>query len=220
MKNKQSVINSITQPGILPLYFIADEAVSIEVLRALYAAGIRAVEYTNRGKEAFSNFGALLNIRNNEMPDLFLGIGTLKTKADAEKYSDAGADFLISPGFVAEIAIVANDRNLLYIPGCMTPSEIIAAENNGVQFIKLFPGNMLGPQFMSSIRSVFPNLFFMPTGGVEPVKESVAAWFSAGVCAVGMGSNLITKDIIAQKDFESIKNNTEKLLHIIKQVKG
>jgi len=220
MKNKQSVINSITQSGILPLYFIDDEAVSIEVLRALYAAGIRAVEYTNRGKEAFSNFGALLNIRNNEMPDLFLGIGTLKTKADAEKYSDAGADFLISPGFVAEIAIVANDRNLLYIPGCMTPSEIIASENNGVQFIKLFPGNVLGPQFMSSIRSVFPNLFFMPTGGVEPVKESVAAWFTAGVCAVGMGSNLITKDIIAQKDFESIKNNTEKLLHIIKQVKG
>jgi len=220
MKNKQFIIDTIKQLGILPLYFIADEVASIDVLRALYAAGIRAVEYTNRGEEAYSNFKALLHIRDSEMSDLLLGIGTLKTKDDAIKYSDAGADFLISPGFVAEIAAVANEKNLLYVPGCMTPGEIIAAENSGVQFIKLFPGSTLGPQFMSSIRGVFPNLLFMPTGGVEPVAESVAAWFNAGVCAVGMGSNLITKELIQQKDFESIKNNTLTLLRIIKQVRG
>ena len=220
MKNQDTIIESIKSQSMLPLYFNADETVSIEVLRALYAAGIRAVEYTNRGEEAFSNFKAMLNIRNSEMADLFLGIGTLKTGSDAEKYSDAGADFLISPGFVEEIAAVAKDRNMLYVPGCMTPGEIIAAENSGVKFIKLFPGNILGPEFMSSIRSVFPNLFFMPTGGVEPFEDSVRTWFNAGVCAVGMGSRLITNDIMKQCDFEILQSTTTKLLHTIKMVKG
>lgn len=220
MKNKETIIESIKSQGMLPLYFNADETVSIEVLRALYAAGIRAVEYTNRGDEAFSNFKAMLKVRAAEMSDLYLGIGTLKNRADAEKYADAGADFFISPGFVAEIAAVANDKNMLYAPGCMTPAEIIAAENSGVQFIKLFPGNILGPEFMKSIRSVFPKLLFMPTGGVEPVAESITAWFNAGVCAVGMGSNLISNDIMEKKDYNAIKNNTEKLLQTIKLVRG
>lgn len=220
MINKETILKSIKSQGVLPLYFNADENISIGVLRALYAGGIKAVEYTNRGEEAFSNFKAMLAIRDSEMADLFLGIGTLKTAADAEKYIDAGADFLISPGFVPEIATVANDKNMLYAPGCMTPGEIIAAENSGVQFIKLFPGNALGPEFMSSIRDVFPKLLFMPTGGVEPVAESIAAWFNAGVCAVGMGSKLITKDLMKQGDFEIITKDTKKLLHIIQSVKG
>jgi len=218
--NKESIINSIKQQGVLPLYFNADETVSIEVLRALYAGGIRAVEYTNRGKEAYSNFKAMVKVKNTEMTDLFLGIGTLKTGNDAEKYTEAGADFLISPGFVAEIADFANTNNMLYAPGCMTPTDIIAAENNDVQFIKLFPGNILGPEFMSSIRDVFPDLLFMPTGGVEPVAESISAWFNAGVCAVGMGSKLVTKDLMNNKQYDIIKDNTQQLLQTIKQVRG
>lgn len=218
--NKESIINSIKQQGVLPLYFNADETVSIEVLRALYAGGIRAVEYTNRGKEAYSNFKAMVKVKNTEMTDLFLGIGTLKTGNDAEKYTEAGADFLISPGFVAEIANFANTNNMLYAPGCMTPTDIIAAENNDVQFIKLFPGNILGPEFMSSIRDVFPDLLFMPTGGVEPVAESISAWFNAGVCAVGMGSKLVTKDLMNNKQYDIIKDNTQQLLQTIKQVRG
>ena len=218
--NKESIINSIKQQGVLPLYFNADETVSIEVLRALHAGGIRAVEYTNRGKEAYSNFKAMVKVKNTEMTDLFLGIGTLKTVADADKYTEAGADFLISPGFVAEIADFANTNNMLYAPGCMTPTDIIAAENNGVKFIKLFPGNILGPEFMSSIRDVFPDLLFMPTGGVEPVAESISAWFNAGVCAVGMGSKLVTKDLMNNKQYDIIKDNTQQLLQTIKQVRG
>ena len=218
--NKESIINSIKQQGVLPLYFNADETVSIEVLRALYAGGIRAVEYTNRGKEAYSNFKAMVKVKNTEMTDLFFGIGTLKTGNDAEKYTEAGADFLISPGFVAEIADFANTNNMLYAPGCMTPTDIIAAENNDVQFIKLFPGNILGPEFMSSIRDVFPDLLFMPTGGVEHVAESISAWFNAGVCAVGMGSKLVTKDLMNNKQYDIIKDNTQQLLQTIKQVRG
>lgn len=216
MKEKTDIIRVIKKQGLLPLYFNAGEQVSIEILRALYRAGIRAVEYTNRGAAAFDNFKALLAVKNAEMPGLYLGIGTLKTLQDAEQYTAAGADFLISPGFVPQIAAFASDNNLLYAPGCMTPTEIIAAENSGVTFIKLFPGNVLGPGFMGSIAAVFPNLDFMVTGGVEPTTESIKAWFDAGVSAVGMGSNLVTKDFVQNRDYGGIEAKTATVLHIVK----
>ncbi|KOS05647.1 ketohydroxyglutarate aldolase [Flavobacterium akiainvivens] len=217
MKEKKDIVAAIKKQGVLPLYFNADERVSIEILRALYRAGIRAIEYTNRGAAAFSNFKALLAVRNTEMTDLYLGIGTLKKIEEAKEYAAAGADFFISPGYVPEIAVFAKEHNLLYAPGCMTPTEIIEAENNGVTFIKLFPGNVLGPGFMNSIGSVFPNLDFMPTGGVEPTHESVKAWFNAGVCAVGMGSNLVTKDFLQNNDYKGIEAKTAEVLQLIKE---
>lgn len=220
MSNKNTILESIKNQGLLPLYFNPDETISINILRALYSAGIRAVEYTNRGEEALSNFKAMVSIRNSEMTDLYLGIGTLKNLADAEKYIAAGADYLISPGFVPEIAVYAKENDLLYAPGCMTPTEIIAAENSGVTFIKLFPGNALNPEYMSSIRSVFPKLLFMPTGGVDATAESISAWFDSGVCAVGMGSKLVTNDLMTNKDYEAIEANTVKILNIIKSLRS
>jgi len=218
MENK--IIDAIIAQGVLPLYFNADETVSINILRTLYRAGIRAVEYTNRGAEAFANFTAMVNIRNSEMPDMYLGIGTVKNRPDAEKYIAAGADYLISPGFVPEIATYAVQNNILYAPGCMTPTEIIAAENSGITFIKLFPGNMLGPEFMGSIKSVFPKLLFMPTGGVEPTAESISGWLKAGVCAVGMGSQLITKELMDYKHYETLETNTKKVIETIQSLRG
>ncbi len=220
MSIKNTITESIKDQGLLPLYFNPDETISINVLKALYSAGIRAVEYTNRGEEALDNFKAMVKLRNSEMPNLYLGIGTLKNLSDAERYANAGADFLISPGFVPEIAAYANDNHMLYAPGCMTPTEIIAAENSGVTFIKLFPGNALNPEYLSSIRSVFPKLLFMPTGGVDPTAESINAWFNAGVCAVGMGSKLVTSDLMIKNDYKAIEENTKNILTIIKSLRS
>jgi 2-dehydro-3-deoxyphosphogluconate aldolase/(4S)-4-hydroxy-2-oxoglutarate aldolase len=94
----------------------------------------------------------------------------------------------VSPGFVPDVAAYCVSNDIFYAPGCMTPSEIIAAENAGIKFIKLFPGNMLGPEFLTTIKDIFPKLLFMPTGGVDTTKENIEGWFKAGVCAVGMGS--------------------------------
>jgi 2-dehydro-3-deoxyphosphogluconate aldolase / (4S)-4-hydroxy-2-oxoglutarate aldolase len=219
MKDTLTVISKIVQQGILPLYFNKDEAVSVEVLRAIYKAGIKAVEYTNRGEEALQNFTKMVAIRNIEMPDLLLGAGTVKNLQTAKYYLNAGADFLVSPGFVNEIADYAVNENIFYAPGCMTPTEIITAENAGVKFIKLFPGNILKPEFMSSIKDVFPNLLFMPTGGVEATKESIAAWFNAGVCAVGMGSKLISKKLMQEKNYAAIESETKNVLSLIQSIK-
>ncbi|MEN4761778.1 bifunctional 4-hydroxy-2-oxoglutarate aldolase/2-dehydro-3-deoxy-phosphogluconate aldolase [Chryseobacterium sp. C39-AII1] len=219
MTKIQSVTNLIINQGVLPLYYNADETVTIDILKSLYKAGIRAVEYTSRGESALSNFTKMVEIRNAEMPEMLLGIGTIKNLQQAEEYYKVGADFFISPGFVSEVAEFLIPKDLLYSPGCMTPTEIITAEAAGVTFIKLFPGNVLGAGFMSAIKDVFPNLKFMPTGGVDTTKDSIESWFKAGVAAVGMGSKLVSKELMAAKDYATIENETKKVLDIIQTLK-
>lgn len=219
MSNSQKVSEAIVKQGILPLYFNADENVTIEVLKAIYRAGIKAVEYTNRGEAALKNFAKMVEVRNAEMPDLLLGIGTIKNVEQAKAFENVGADFYISPGFVPEVAQYLISKDLFYSPGCMTPTEIITAENAGVHFIKLFPGNMLKPDFLSGIKDIFPKLLFMPTGGVDTTKESIESWYNAGVSAVGMGSKLISKPLMANQDYATIELETKKVLALINTIK-
>lgn len=219
MKNTASITQAITTQGILPLYFNSDETISLEVLKAIHRAGIRAVEYTNRGEAALKNFGKMVELRNAEMPGLLLGVGTIKNMEQATAYLQAGADFLVSPGFVPEVAAYCVERDIFYAPGCMTPSEIIAAENAGIGFIKLFPGNLLGPEFLSGIKDIFPKLLFMPTGGVDTTRENIEGWFKAGVCAVGMGSKLISKKLMEAKDYATMEKETRQVLELIQSVK-
>jgi len=219
MSNITKISDAIIAQGMLPLYFNADEAVSVDILRTIYKAGVTAVEYTNRGDAALANFKKMIAIRNAEMPGMLLGVGTVKNLQTAKDYLAAGADFLVSPGFVKEVADYAVANDIFYAPGCMTPSEIIAAENNGITFIKLFPGNMLGPEFLSGIKDIFPKLLFMPTGGVDTTKENIEGWFKAGVCAVGMGSKLISKKLMEAKDYATMESETKKVLELIASIK-
>jgi 2-dehydro-3-deoxyphosphogluconate aldolase/(4S)-4-hydroxy-2-oxoglutarate aldolase len=205
---------------MLPLYFNSDETVSIEVLRAISKAGVKAVEYTNRGEAALNNFKKLVEVKKSEMPGMLLGVGTIKTVQQAKEYVNAGADFLVSPSFIPDIVDYTNNIDILYAPGCMTPSEINAAENKGITFIKLFPGNLLRPEFVSSIKDIFPKLLFMPTGGVDTTKENIEGWFKAGVCAVGMGSKLISKKSMEQKNYAAIEKTTKEVLATIQSIRG
>lgn len=220
MKNIQQVTDTIIRQGLLPLYFNSDKDISIEVLRALYRAGIKAVEYTHRGESALNNFKALIEVRNREMPGLIIGIGTIKNVSQAKEYLQIGADFLISPGFIHELSHFALSNSIFYSPGCMTPTEIIAAETAGIHFIKLFPGNSIGEDFLKSIKDVFPNLYFMPTGGVDTTRDNIEGWFNAGVSAVGMGSKLISKQLMADKDYVTIESQTKAVLSLIQIIKN
>lgn len=219
MSKMNRTTDIIVAQGMLPLYFNAEEAVSVEILKALYSAGVRAVEYTNRGEAALSNFKKLIEVRNSGMPGMLLGVGTVKNLQTAENYIQAGADFLVSPGYIAEIADYTMSNDIFYAPGCMTPSEIIAAENTGIKFIKLFPGNLLGAEFVTTIKDIFPNLLFMPTGGVDTTKENLEAWFKSGVCAVGMGSKLISKKLMEARDYATIEKETRRVLEMITAIK-
>ncbi|MBI2284860.1 MAG: bifunctional 4-hydroxy-2-oxoglutarate aldolase/2-dehydro-3-deoxy-phosphogluconate aldolase [Bacteroidetes bacterium] len=220
MEKKETILSLIPQQGILPLYFYKDTTVSIEVLKALYSAGIRAVEYTNRGEAALQNFKEMRKVCDSELKGMYLGIGTIKNGEMAQTFIDAGTDYIICPGLIESVAAVADKNNMLWVPGCMTPTEIIQAETLGAKMIKLFPGNILGPGFMSAIKELFPGLSFMPTGGVELDKDNISGWFKAGVCAVGMGSKLITKQLLEAKDYAQITKDTEKVLAIIQSIKS
>jgi 2-dehydro-3-deoxyphosphogluconate aldolase/(4S)-4-hydroxy-2-oxoglutarate aldolase len=219
MSKKDSSLKAVLDQRILPLYFDADQATSLGIVKALYDAGIRAVEYTNRGAAALENFKAMKQLRDAEMPGLEIGIGTIKNAADARAFAEAGVDYLISPGLVPEVAAVAKEYELLYVPGCMTPTEIIQAENMGIQFVKLFPGNILGPGFVDAIRSLFPTMHFMPTGGVELEEGNLRAWFKSGVSAVGLGSKLLTKELIAAKDYSTITKLAKEAIAIVAGIK-
>lgn len=219
MSKTKQIADAIIAQGMLPLYFNADETVSVDILKAVYKAGVKALEYTNRGEAALANFKKMVAVRNAEMPGMLLGVGTVKNLQTAKDYMAAGADFLVSPGFVKEVADYAVANDIFYAPGCMTPSEIIAAENAGIGFIKLFPGNMLGPEFLSGIKDIFPKLLFMPTGGVDTTKENIEGWFKAGVCAVGMGSKLISKKLMEAKDYATIEKATKEVLDLIGTIK-
>jgi 2-dehydro-3-deoxyphosphogluconate aldolase / (4S)-4-hydroxy-2-oxoglutarate aldolase len=219
MDKKDTLLKLIPEQGILPLYFYKDPEVSLEVLKTLYRAGIRTVEYTNRGEAALQNFKKMRELCDTELKDMYLGIGTIKNGEMAQTFIDAGADFIICPGLVEEVARVADQNNLLWVPGCMTPTEIIRAESLGAKMIKLFPGNILGPQFMSAIKTLFPDLLFMPTGGVDLDKENISKWLKAGVCAVGMGSKLVSKDLLEQKNYTKIEELARQALEILKAVK-
>jgi 2-dehydro-3-deoxyphosphogluconate aldolase/(4S)-4-hydroxy-2-oxoglutarate aldolase len=219
MSRINQITDLILSQGILPLYFNSSEEVSIEVLRAIHRAGIKAVEYTNRGDAALANFKKMVSVRNAEMPGMLLGVGTIKNMSNANDYLDAGADFLVSPGFVPDVAAHCVAKDIFYAPGCMTPSEIIAAENAGIKFIKLFPGNILGTEFLTTIKDIFPKLLFMPTGGVDTTKENIESWFKAGVCAVGMGSKLISKNLMEAKDYATIESSAKEVLALIASIK-
>ena len=220
MDKKRKVLNMIVEQGILPLYFHRDADISIQILKALYQAGIRAVEYTNRGENAVANFLQLRNVADKELPGLQLGIGTIKNKIEATEFINEGANFIVSPGIVEGVATLADNNDLLWIPGCLTATEIIMADDLGAELVKLFPGSLLGPSYLTAMKEIFPDLLFMPTGGVETNEENLNSWFKSGACAVGLGGKLISKTLVDAKDYAGIESVTKKTLQIVHQLKG
>lgn len=219
MSKKEAALKAILDQGMLPLFYYADVEVSMEIIRSLYKAGVRVLEYTNRGAKALENFAILKQKLKIEAPDLYLGIGTIKSKEDAEAFLKIGADFLVSPIVNPEVAAVANANDLLWVPGCMTPTEIYTAQQNKAALIKLFPANIIGQEFMSSIKELFQGQLFIPTGGVDTTKENISAWLKSGVCAVGMGSKLISKAVLENKAYAELETETKKVLEVIKSCK-
>ena len=218
MSDKKVILQSILAQGILPLFYWESPSVCLKVIQTLYRAGVRAVEYTNRGTAALDNFAMLKKTLAAEAPDLYLGIGTVKSKAEAEAFVKAGADFIVAPIINPEVADVAAKAGLLWIPGCMTPTEIYLAQQHQAEVIKIFPANILGPEFVSSIKELFQGQRFIPTGGVEIEEANIRAWIKAGVCAVGLGSRLISKDILIHENYDLLYQQTIKALTIARTV--
>lgn len=149
-----------------------------------------------------------------------LGVGSVIDAGTASLYIQLGANFIVGPVLNPDVAKVCNRRKIAYSPGCGSVSEISAAEELGVEIVKVFPGSQVGgPGFVKALRGPMPWTYIMPTGGVEPTEENMRAWFEAGVGAVGMGSKLVRKDLVAADDYETIKQNAARTLEWIKEIR-
>lgn len=211
MQNIDTVSAHILSATIIPLFYEANEQVAEEMVKALYNGGVRTIEFTNRGTNALPVFKQLQALKST-LPGLLLGIGTIKNAEDAKNYIDSGADFLISPVFDDAVADIAYLNKILWIPGCMTPTEIHVAQSAGCNIIKLFPGNLLGTGFIEAIKPLFSGIHFLVTGGVDATSENIAQWLHAGASGVGLGSKLITKEILAEKNYLQLTETTQQLL--------
>ncbi len=216
--DKRQVLDTIRETPAIPVYYHADAETCKAVLEACYKGGLKVFEFTNRGEKALENFKILKEVADEHYPDLKLGIGTIKDTESAEQFIAAGADFVVSPITDVSVAEAVQAHDLLWIPGCMTPTEIAQAEKAGASLVKLFPGNVLGPGFLKAIKELFPKLLFMPTGGVSPTADSINEWFGAGVTAVGLGSKLFEADAGSQ-GFNWLSDRSAKVLQLVRQAK-
>lgn len=205
--------------GMIPLFFSSDLELSKKVLKACYDGGARLMEFTARGDFAHEVFGELTKYAVKELPGMIMGVGSVTDAAAASLYMALGANFIVTPVLREDIAIVCNRRKVLWSPGCGTLTEIARAEELGCEIVKLFPGDIYGPQFVKGIKGPQPWTSIMPTGGVSPTKENLASWFNAGVTCVGMGSQLISSEILKNKDFTKLTTDVKAALEIIQQLK-
>lgn len=214
------VATKIKEVGMIPLFFNNDIELSKKVLKACYDGGAKLLEFTARGDFAHEVFGDLIKYTVKELPGMIMGVGSVSDAAQASLFMSLGANFVVTPLLREDIATVCNRRKVLWSAGCGSLTEIARAEELGCEIVKLFPGDIYGPQFVKSVKGPQPWTSIMPTGGVSPTEENLKGWFDAGVTCVGMGSKLISKDIIANEDFAELEMNVRKVLAIIKSLRG
>ncbi len=208
------------ETGIVPLFYHSDINICKAVVNAIYNGGIHLFEFTNRGDFAHEIFSELNKYVRNELPGMMLGAGSVIDAGTASLYIQLGADFIVMPVLKEEVGIVCNRRKILWAPGCGSLSEISHAEELGAELVKIFPAPAVGgPEFVKAILGPMPWTSIMPTGGVESTEESLKKWFDSGVFCVGMGSNLITKEIIKNHDFALLEKKTRDILEIIKRIR-
>ena len=200
------VAQEMKRTGIIPVFYHPDVEICKEALLACYSGGVRVFEFTNRGDFAHEIFAELIKYATKELPDMILGIGSILDPATAALYIQSGTNFVVSPILNQETAKVCNRRKIAWMPGCGSVTEISQAEEWGAEVVKIFPGSQVGgPGFVKGVMGPMSWTSIMPTGGVDPTEESLKVWFEAGVHCVGIGSKLIDKTIIANKDYSALE---------------
>jgi 2-dehydro-3-deoxyphosphogluconate aldolase/(4S)-4-hydroxy-2-oxoglutarate aldolase len=213
------VAAAMKETGMIPLFFNNDLELSKKVLKACFDGGARLMEFTARGDFAHEVFGELTKYAIDELPGMIMGVGSITDAGAASLYMALGANFIVTPVLREDIAIACNRKKVLWSPGCGSLTEIARAEELGCEIVKLFPGDLYGPKFVKGIKGPQPWTSIMPTGGVAPTVENLSGWFDAGVTCVGMGSQLISKDIIAKKEYAKLEQDVKAALQIIVEVR-
>lgn len=206
--------------GLIPVFYNSNKEVSKNILKACADGGAICIEMTNRGDGAIKVFSELAEYCEKEIPQVILGSGSIVDAPTGAIYINYGANFIVGPVIDKELAILCNKRKIPYMPGCGTVTEIQKAHSLGVEFCKIFPGGLIGgPAFVKAVKSPCPWTFIMPTGGVSTTKESLTEWFSAGVVCVGIGSKLITTELVENRDYKKIASEVRRVIDLIKVIR-
>ena len=218
--NRVQVINKMTESGMVPLFYHHDIVVAKAVLKSCYDGGSRLMEFTNRGDFALEIFIDLIKYSITELPGMIIGVGSVTDAAAASQYMLHGANFIVTPVFREDIAIVCNRRKVLWSAGCGSLTEIAKAEEMGCELVKLFPGNIYGPGFVKALKGPHPWTSIMPTGGVTIEESNLRDWFDSGVTCVGLGSKLISEEILIKKEYNILKNRVANTIALINQIRS
>lgn len=213
------VAGKMAQQGMVPLFYNPNIELGKNILKACYQGGARLMEFTNRGDYAHEVFNVLNKYCESELPEMIMGVGSVTDAGTASQYMQLGANFVVTPVLREDIAVVCNRKKVLWSPGCGSLTEICRAEELGCEIVKLFPGGTYGPGFVKAIKGPQPWTSIMPTGGVSPTEENLRSWFESGVTCVGMGSKLISKDIIQREAYDELENKVREALALIKDIR-
>lgn len=213
------VFKTMEKTGLVPLFYHKDVSIAKDIISACYRGGARLLEFTNRGDFAHEVFGELVKFAEIELPEMILGVGSVTDAGAASLYMQLGANFVVTPVLREDIAIVCNRKKVLWSPGCASLTEITRAEELGCELVKLFPGGTYGPGFVKAIKGPQPWTSIMPTGGVSPERENLKSWFDAGVTCVGMGSKLISKEIVQNKNYSVLEAKVKSAIELIQEVR-
>jgi 2-dehydro-3-deoxyphosphogluconate aldolase / (4S)-4-hydroxy-2-oxoglutarate aldolase len=218
--DRMEVLNAMYAFGVVPVFYNKDPEIAWHIVNACADGGARVVEFTNRGDFAWQVFCELNKYCERERPEVILGVGSIIDAPTAALYISCGANFVVGPLLNPEVARLCNRRKIAYSPGCGSVSEISSAEELGVEIVKVFPGKEVGgPAFVKSVLGPMPWTRIMPTGGVEPTEASIRSWIEAGAACLGMGSNLITKELVDAKDWDGLARRVAACLQIVKSVR-
>lgn len=204
----------MAEAPVVPVFYHKDAAMACAVVKACYEGGVRCFEFTNRGDFAHEVFAEVVKFAASECPDMAVGVGSVTEPGTASLYMQLGASFVVGPLFNPAVAAVCNRRQVTYIPGCGTVSEVGNAQEAGCEVCKVFPGDVLGPKFVKGLMAPMPWSKLMVTGGVEPTAENLSGWFKAGAFAVGMGSKLFPADRVAAADWQYVSEKCREALAV------
>lgn len=204
--HKYTLLKQLEAQRVMPILHGDDEALLMRMIAACAEGGLHLLEYTNRSQNALQTFVKLRDFVAIHHPQVVLGAGTIIDAPSAALFVQSGAAFIVAPNFDPGVAQYCHKRKMLYIPGCGTVTEIIAAEAAGCDIVKWFPG--IGPGNAATVQQLLgplPHANFIVTGGVKPEREHLKAWFDAGAAGVGIGASFLPASLSATEMNERVK---------------
>jgi 2-dehydro-3-deoxyphosphogluconate aldolase/(4S)-4-hydroxy-2-oxoglutarate aldolase len=215
MEQSEKIVQALKRSLMVPVFYNEDYEICERVMSICFEEGIELFEFTNRGVKAAENFEKMKAFAQKNYPDNYLGIGTVKTVTDAEAFIKLMPAFLVSPILNTEVGLICAQNNIPWMPGCVTPTEIHLAMINGATVVKIFPASLVGPSFVKAVKAVFPEVSIMPTGGIKADKAVLKEWLDAGVICVGMGSELLERELIQNKSWDQLREKIKKARQLV-----